>query len=45
MEEIDSNSCKGKHSSKDLKNMSVIKSTENMVRLFASDLFEYSIII
>ena len=41
-EEIECFSCKEKHPTKDLKNMPVIKSNENIVKFFASDLFEYA---
>ena len=41
-EEIECNSCKGKHSAKNIKNIPVIKSVENIVKLLASDLFEYA---
>ena len=42
IEEMECYSCKGQHSTKDLNNVPVIKSYENIVKLFASDLFEYS---
>ena len=39
-EEIECNSCKGKHSAKDLKNIPVIKSNESLVKSFVNDLIE-----
>jgi hypothetical protein len=41
IEEIDCYSCKGKHKWQDLKNTPVIKSVENLVKSYVSDLFEY----
>jgi hypothetical protein len=41
IEEIDCYSCKGKHKRQDLKNTPVIKSVENLVKYYVSDLFEY----
>jgi hypothetical protein len=40
-EEIDCYSCKEKHKTQDLKNTPVIKSVENLVKYYDSDLFEY----
>jgi hypothetical protein len=41
IEEIDCYGCKGKHRTQDLKDNPVIKSIENIVKSFVSDLFEY----
>jgi hypothetical protein len=41
IEEIDCYSCKGKHKTQDLNNTPVIKSVENLVKSYVSDLFEY----
>jgi hypothetical protein len=41
IEEIYCYSCKGKHNMQDLKNVSVIKQVENLVKSHISDLFEY----
>ena len=41
IEEIDCYSCKGKHRTKDLINIPVFKSFENLVKSYVSDLFEY----
>jgi hypothetical protein len=41
IEEIYCYSCKGKHKTQDLKNTPVIKSFENLVKSYVSDLFEY----
>jgi hypothetical protein len=41
IEEIDCYSCKEKHRTQDLKNTPVIKSIENIIKSFVSDLFEY----
>ncbi len=41
IEEIDCNSCKGKHKTKDLINTPIIKQNENLVKYYVSDLFEY----
>ena len=42
IEEIDCFSCKGKHKTKDLKNIPVFKSVENLVKSHVSGLFEYA---
>ena len=41
IEEIYCYCCKGKHKMQDLKNASVIKQVENLVKSYFSDLFEY----
>ena len=41
-EEIECFSCKEKHKTNDLKNMPGVKAMEDMVKLLASDLFEYA---
>jgi hypothetical protein len=44
IEEIDCFSCKGKHKTKDLKNIPVFKPFENLVKYYVSDLFEYVLV-
>jgi hypothetical protein len=41
IEEIDCYCCKEKHKTQDLKNTTVIKPVENLVKTYVSDLFEY----